>query len=88
MPTILIRRLVLSAACCAALVGGATPSLARARHHAAVARPHAASQGKAAPASHADIPQNANIENLNDLSLRRARAGESTSRPLAPPLAQ
>lgn len=88
MPTILIRRLVLAAASCAALAGGATPSLARTRHHATAARHHAAAQGHAAPASHAEIPQNANIENLNDLSLRRARAGESTSRPLAPPLAQ
>ncbi|MGI4976894.1 MAG: hypothetical protein ACRYG6_08120 [Janthinobacterium lividum] len=86
MPTILIRRLVLAAACCAAVAGGATPSLARTRHHAAAARHHAATH--AVPASHAAIPQNGNIENLNDLSLRRARAGESTSRPLAPPLAQ
>ncbi len=85
MPTILIRRLVLAAACCATVAGGATPSLARTRHHAAAAHRQSATQ---APASHAAIPQNANIENLNDLSLRRARAGESTSRPLAPPLAQ
>ncbi len=85
MPTILIRRLVLVAASCAVLAGGATPSLARARHHAAHGQ---AAHSPAVPASHADIPQNGNIETLNDLSLRRARAGENTSRPLAPPLAQ
>ncbi len=80
MPSILIRRLVLAAASCAVLAGGATPSLARTRHPAAHRR--------AAPASHAAIPQNGNIERLNDLSLRRARAGENTNSPLAPPLAQ
>ncbi len=81
MPSIPIRRLALVAVSCAALAGGVTPSLARTRHHAASSR-------RATPASHAAIPQNRNIENLNDLSLRRARAGENTARPLAPPLAQ
>ncbi len=87
MPTILIRRLALAAASCAVLAAGATPALARTRHHG-VARHHPAASRRAAPASHAGIPQNANIENLNDLSLRRARAGQDTARPLAPPLAQ
>ena len=41
-----------------------------------------------APASHAAIPQNTNIEHLNDVSLQRARNGQNTARPLAPPLAQ
>ena len=79
MPTMPIRCLALAAACCATLVVGASPSLARSRHRAA---------GRAAPTSHAAIPQNANIENLNDLSLQRARAGKNTASPLAPPLAQ
>ena len=82
MPRNPSRHLALVTAACATLAMGATPSLARTRHHVA------ATSSKAVPTSHADIPQNANIENLNDLSLRRARAGESTSRPLAPPLAQ
>ena len=80
MPTTPTRRLATAAACCATLALGASPSLARTRHHAATTR--------AAPASHAAIPQNTNIERLNDLSLRRARAGENTARPLAAPLAQ
>lgn len=85
MPRVPSRRLALIALSCTTLVAGVTPSLARAhhQHHRPGAAPH-----MAAPASHADIPQSSNIENLNDLSLRRARAGENTSRPLAPPLAQ
>lgn len=83
MPTILIRRLALVAASCATLGAGVTPSLARTRHQAATVQ-----RQSAVPTSHAKIPQNGNIENLNDLSLRRARAGENTSHPLAPPLAQ
>lgn len=38
--------------------------------------------------SHAGIPQNSNIEQLNDISLQRARSGQGTSQPLAPPLNQ
>ncbi len=57
-------------------------------HHSASVRASGPAPGRAESASHTGIPQNANIENLNDLSLRRARAGENTSQPLAPPLAQ
>ena len=65
------------------------PASARARHHHhPTARASNAARPRAATVSHAAIPQNANIETLNDLSLRRARAGENTNRPLAPPLAQ
>ena len=65
------------------------PASARTRHHhAASVRGSGPARGQAMPASHTGIPQNANIENLNDLSLRRARAGENPSRPLTPPLAQ
>lgn len=39
-------------------------------------------------ASHAAIPQNGNIEHLNDLSLQRARNGQNTAQPLAPALNQ
>ena len=72
------------AAASLSLAATLAPALARTRHHDHVAARTSAS----APASHAAIPQNANIENLNDLSLRRARAGENTARPLAPPLGQ
>lgn len=64
------------------------PASARTRHrHHPSARASGAARPRAA-ASHAAIPQNANIETLNDLSLRRARSGENTSRALVPPLAQ
>ncbi len=42
----------------------------------------------AAPRSHAAIPQSANIERLNAMSLQRARAGQNTAQPLAPPLSR
>ena len=73
------------------LAAGVVPASARVRHHHhhhAATRTSGSARGRAAPASHAGIPQSANIENLNDLSLRRAHAGENTNRPLAPPLAQ
>ena len=68
----------------ALLLAALTPAAARTRLHTPATR---TTHGGAA-ASHAGIPQSTNIENLNDLSLRRARAGENTARPLAPPLAQ
>ena len=72
------------------LAAGVVPASARVRHHHHhhATRTSGSAQSRAAPASHAGIPQNANIENLNDLSLRRAHAGENTNRPLAAPLAQ
>ena len=72
------------------LAAGVAPASARVRHHHhhAATRTSGSARGRAAPASHAGIPQSANIENLNDLSLRRAHAGENTNRPLAAPLAQ
>jgi len=71
------------------LAAGVVPASGRVRHHHhAATRTFGSSRGRAAPASHAGIPQSANIENLNDLSLRRAHAGENTNRPLAAPLAQ
>ncbi len=74
------------------LAAGVVPASARARHHHhrhhAAARTSGSARGSAAPASHAAIPQSANIERLNDLSLRRAHDGENTNSPLAAPLAQ
>lgn len=73
------------------LAVGVVPASARARHHhhhQAATRTSGSARGRVAPVSHAGIPQSTNIERLNDLSLRRAHAGESTTRPLAPPLAQ
>lgn len=82
MPCPSIYRLALIAMSCTTWVVSATPSLARPHHHAPVV------QQQDVPTSHAAIPQNANIENLNNLSLTRARAGQNTTAPLAPPLAQ
>ena len=63
-----------------ALPGAPGAQAAQAGRHVASHRAHAA--------SHAGIPQSSNIERLNDISLQRARSGQSTTQPLAPPLNQ